>query len=158
MTDRVEALRQAAEARHNATRRRAKEPFRPWSPPACPSPSLGSRRLPRCPGPGSTAKTTSAPKCNATEDRVPPSPSREHATSRQPSSPSANSSTPTEKRSPAYEPRTVPSTTSSPAASGPNEQTMSPGREHRRRHVHDVKDRPIWAFPRSGKENVHYGK
>ena len=68
-----------------------------------------------------------------------PSPGRDHGTTQQRPSPSANSWTPTERDRHAYEPRTVPSRTSSPPDSVPNEQTTSPGGDHRRRHVHDVK-------------------
>ena len=71
----------------------------------------------------------------------------DHASSQQPSSPSGNSCTPTAKRSLAYRPRTVPSMTSSPLVSVSNEQTTSPGRERRRRHVHDMK-RPSHLGPR----------
>ena len=157
MTDRVEALRQAAQARHSATLRRAEDALQAMVASGAPVTFARLAKAAKVSGPGSTAKTNYAPRCNATDDRAPPSPSHDDGTSRQPSSPSANSSTPTEKRSPAYQPE-VPSTTSSLAASAPNEPTASPAPDRRRRHVHDVKVFSHLGFTRSGKENVHYGK
>ena len=70
----------------------------------------------------STARTAWPPSGSDTEYRGPASPARDHGPVSNRGVAPQNSSTPTDKRSPAYEPRTVLSATSSPAAAALNVQ------------------------------------
>ena len=158
MTDRVEALRQAAQERHSATLRRAEDALQVLVASGVPVSFARLAKVAKVSRSWLYNQDELRARWNATADRTPPRPAGDHGTSRQPSSPSGSRSTPTAKRSPGCEPRTVPSTTNSPAASALNEQNTSPGRDHRRRHVHDVKTPSYLGFTGPGKENVHYGK
>jgi hypothetical protein len=126
MPDRVDRLREAAQARHEATLRHATNSLQRFTAAAVKRSLPPARRDCGSAGPGCTANPSSARRSPGSATPLTGRPGNCPPTSRPPPSRSANNYGPTATRSAGCEPRTRNSATNSPGTSAPPEPQQPP--------------------------------